>query len=87
MRLNSRRRKLSETIKSSIPARYWIWHLRPSCGALITMPIGRKFIGIEIDEGYFDIACERIRKAYAQPDMFVQRPAAPKQLSMLGGVE
>ncbi|MGU3399250.1 DNA-methyltransferase [Brucellaceae bacterium D45D] len=32
---------------------------------------GRSFIGIEIDEGYFDIACERIRKAYAQPDMFV----------------
>ena len=39
--------------------------------------LGRKFIGIEIDEGYFEIACERIRKAYAQPDFFVQ-PAAPK---------
>jgi site-specific DNA-methyltransferase (adenine-specific) len=35
--------------------------------------VGRSFIGIEKDEGYFDIACERIRKAYAQPDMFVQR--------------
>jgi DNA modification methylase len=46
---------------------------------------GRKFIGIEIDEGYFDIACERIRKAYAQPDMFIERPAPAKQLSMLGG--
>ncbi|OHV85938.1 DNA methyltransferase [Ensifer sp. LCM 4579] len=32
---------------------------------------GRRFIGIEIDEAYFDIACERIRKAYAQPDLFV----------------
>ena len=47
--------------------------------------LGRKFIGIEIDEGYFDIACERIRKAYAQPDMFIERPAPAKQLSMLGG--
>lgn len=32
---------------------------------------GRSFIGIERDDRYFDIACERIRKAYAQPDMFV----------------
>jgi DNA modification methylase len=47
--------------------------------------LGRKFIGIEIDEGYFDIACERIRKAYAQPDFFVERPAPAKQLSMMGG--
>jgi DNA modification methylase len=36
--------------------------------------LGREFIGIEIDEGYFDIACERIRKAYQQPDMFVEQP-------------
>ncbi|RWI33448.1 MAG: site-specific DNA-methyltransferase [Mesorhizobium sp.] len=41
--------------------------------------LGRKFIGIEIDEGYFDIAVERIRKAYAQPDFFVERPAQPVQ--------
>ena len=34
--------------------------------------MGRSFIGIEIDEGYFEIACERIRAAYAQPDMFVE---------------
>ena len=42
--------------------------------------LGRKFIGIEIDEGYFDIACARIRKAYAQPDFFIAPPAEkPKQ--------
>ena len=42
--------------------------------------LGRKFIGIEIDDGYFDIACERIRKAYAQPDMFISPPPPePKQ--------
>lgn len=41
---------------------------------------GRSFIGIEIDEGYFNIACDRIRKAYAQPDLFVAPPAPePKQ--------
>lgn len=36
--------------------------------------MGRSFIGIEIDEGYFNIACDRIRKAYAQPDMFIEQP-------------
>lgn len=38
---------------------------------------GRKFIGIEKDEhntNYFNIACERIRKAYAQPDFFLASP-------------
>jgi site-specific DNA-methyltransferase (adenine-specific) len=45
--------------------------------------LGRKGIGIEIDEGYFDIACERVRKAYAQPDLFVQAPAAPVQEPLL----
>ena len=33
--------------------------------------LGRKFIGIEIEPKYFDIACERIQKAYDQPDMFI----------------
>lgn len=31
---------------------------------------GRKFIGIELDEGFFDGACERIRASYAHPDLF-----------------
>src|SRR5690606_12281906 len=48
---------------------------------------GRKFIGIEIDPDYFNIACERIRKAYAQPDMFIEAAKAeqPKQESLFGG--
>jgi DNA modification methylase len=45
---------------------------------------GRKFIGIELDPDYFDIAVKRIRDAYAQPDMFVAAPAAkPEQLDMM----
>lgn len=36
--------------------------------------MGRKFIGIEMDPKYFDVACERISKAYAQGDMFVEAP-------------
>ncbi len=34
--------------------------------------MGRKFIGIEIEPKYFDIACKRIEEAYAQPDMFIE---------------
>ena len=37
--------------------------------------MGRKFIGIEIDEKYFQIACDRIQKAYDQPDLFIEPPA------------
>ena len=33
--------------------------------------LGRKFIGIEIEKKYFDIACERIEAAYAQGRLFV----------------
>ena len=32
--------------------------------------LGRKFIGIEIERRYFDIACERIDNAYRQKRMF-----------------
>lgn len=32
--------------------------------------LGRKFIGIEIDENYFDIACQRIGRAERQGDLF-----------------
>ena len=32
--------------------------------------LGRKFIGIEIEPRYFDIACERIDNAYRQTRMF-----------------
>jgi len=45
--------------------------------------LGRKFIGIELEPKYFDIACKRIEDAYRQPDMFVEQPKAFKQESML----
>ena len=44
--------------------------------------MGRKFIGVEIDPGYFDIACRRIREAYAQPDMFVEPPKKAEQMAL-----
>lgn len=42
--------------------------------------LGRKFIGIELEPKYFDIACKRIDEAYKQPDMFVAPTTPPKQL-------
>jgi DNA modification methylase len=45
--------------------------------------LGRKFIGIEIEPKYFDIACRRIEAAYKQPDLFISRPDPPKQEAML----
>ncbi len=43
--------------------------------------LGRKFIGIEIEPKYFDIACRRIEQATKQPDLFIasERAPAPKQ--------
>lgn len=45
--------------------------------------LGRKFIGIEIEPKYFDIACRRIEAAYKQPDMFIERPIPAKQEALL----
>jgi len=36
--------------------------------------MGRRFIGIEIEPRYFDIACERIRRAYEQPRLPLDEP-------------
>ena len=44
---------------------------------------GRRFIGIEIDPGYFDIACDRIRKEMAQPRFDLPAPAKPTQEALL----
>lgn len=46
---------------------------------------GRKFIGCEIDETAFDIACRRIEEAYKQPRLFDEPVAKPTQPSMFGG--
>ena len=45
--------------------------------------LGRKFIGIEIEERYFDIACRRIEEAYRQPRLFAEPRAKPVQEAML----
>ena len=45
--------------------------------------LGRKFTGIEIERKYFDIACERIERAYAQGQLIPHEAALkPEQQSM-----
>jgi DNA modification methylase len=79
------------------PTRAWEWLLNkvsqaqetvldPFMGSGTTgvacVKLGRKFIGIEIEPKYFDIACHRIEEATRQPDMFIKGPM-PVQ-AMLG---
>jgi DNA modification methylase len=41
--------------------------------------LSRPFIGIEIEEKYFDIACRRIGEALKQPDLFIEKPKPLRQ--------
>jgi site-specific DNA-methyltransferase (adenine-specific) len=45
--------------------------------------MGRRFIGIELEKKYFDIACERISNAHDQQDFFIQKPNKQKNGSLL----
>lgn len=45
--------------------------------------LGRKFIGIEIDPDYFEIACRRIEEAYQQPRLFEDKEPEPQQGGLL----
>jgi len=46
--------------------------------------MGRKFIGIEREPKYFDIACERIERAYAQGTLFdPAERAKPEQVELI----
>jgi site-specific DNA-methyltransferase (adenine-specific) len=61
--------------------------LDPYMGSATTgvacVKLGRRFIGIEIEERYFEIACKRIEAATKQPDLFISQPTPAKQLSLL----
>jgi DNA modification methylase len=48
--------------------------------------LGRKFIGIEIDPEYFDIAVKRITDAYNQPDIFIEAEKTKAEQLALDGI-
>jgi DNA modification methylase len=45
--------------------------------------LGKKFIGIEREPKYFEIACERIQRAYSQGQLFAPEINQPKQMEIL----
>ena len=45
------------------------------------MNLGRRFIGIEIERRYFDIACERIAAAQSQQRLFADTPPVQQALA------
>ena len=45
--------------------------------------LGRRFIGIEIEPKYFDIACRRIQAALDAPDLFIEKPKPAKKEAMI----
>jgi len=47
------------------------------------LKLGRKFIGIEIEPRYFDIACKRIEEAWKQPRLFEEPKPKAEQLQLL----
>lgn len=57
-----------------------------TCG-VASVKAGKRFVGIERHEPYFDIACRRIQAALREPDMFVEPPKPAEQLSILDPTE
>ena len=77
--------RLMEWCLSFLPAAQTI--LDPFMGSGTTgvacTKLGRKFIGIEIEPKYFDIACRRIEEAWRQPRLF-DEPTTPPTQGALG---
>lgn len=53
-----------------------------TCG-IAAVKAGRRFVGIEVNETHYDLACRRIEAALKQPDFFVEAPKPAKQEAFL----
>lgn len=77
--------------------RWCIGHLPPNATTILDpymgsgttgvacIKLGKKFVGIEIHEPYFDIACRRIEEATKQPDLLIELPKKPEQIELIKG--
>ncbi len=87
LRKNNEPRGDHPTQKSAEVMRWCIGHLPDSAETILDpfmgsgttgvacVTMGRRFIGIERERKYFDIACKRISEARRQSDLFVALPA------------
>jgi len=74
-----------------LPLMKWCLGFIPECPVVLdpfmgsgstgvaAVQLGRRFIGIELEPRYFDIACRRIEAATKQQDMFIEKPKPAKQ--------
>src|ERR1700733_7398814 len=74
---------MMELIKKSVSRTILDPFMGSGTTGVAAVKLGRAFIGIEIEEKYFTIACRRISEALRQPDMFIERPKPAKQESLL----
>ncbi len=58
------------------------WFMGSGTTGAAAISTGRRFIGIEQDERWFNIACRRIEAAQRQTDMFVQQAPRAEQQAM-----
>lgn len=60
--------------------------LDPYCGSgtsgVAAIRLGRRFVGFEREQKWFDLSCRNLEAALRQPTMFVETPAPLKQTSM-----
>jgi DNA modification methylase len=75
--------------------KWCIEQLPPGCASILdpfmgagttgvaAVKLGRQFFGIERVPKFFEVSCRRVSEALKQPDMFIERPALPKQEVML----
>jgi site-specific DNA-methyltransferase (adenine-specific)/modification methylase len=66
-----------ETIAEGVTACILVTAMGSGTTGVAAVKLGRKFIGIEIEPKYFDIACRRIDEATRQPDLFIKGAPAP----------
>lgn len=48
-----------------------------------SVALGKRFLGIEVEQHFFDIACRRILQATKQTDLFIEKPKPAKQEALL----
>ena len=51
---------------------------------VVSVRNGRGFVGIEVEDKWFDLACRRISDALKSPDLFAEKPKDEIQINLLG---